>query len=76
MSSHAKNVTIAFLMIPAAASAAAGMIRCYAMMLHSIHYHDHFKVDINILIWEMANCSSEIFGKLSKLAAKTCQSYI
>ena len=50
MSSHAKNVIIAFLMIPAAASAAAGMIRCYAMMLHSIHYHDHFKVDINILI--------------------------
>ena len=48
--SHAKNVTIAFLMIPAAASAAAGMIRCYAMTLHSIHYHDHLKVDINILI--------------------------
>ena len=71
MSSHAKNVTIAFLMIPAAAAAAAGMIRCYAMVLHSIHSHDHFKVDINILIWEMAKCSSEIFGKLSKLTAKT-----
>ena len=69
MSSHAKNVTIAFLMIPAAA--AAGMIRCYAMVLHSIHSHDHFKADINILIWEMAKCSYEIFGKLSNLTAKT-----